>query len=247
MAAHSEIVWTNLIPGLSQIQDALPKVEGEPAFHVSNAILIALIILLLVFLGRPKGNPSDRTDDELVPSDKLTVRNLLELMVSGIQKIMEDSMGHHAPHFLYLVGGLAFFILFSNLSGLVPGFFPPTDNINTTAACALTVFFATHYYGFKEHGIAYLKHFAGPFWWLAWLMIPIEIISHLARPMSLSLRLFGNIMGDHKVAAIFFSLVPIAVPVFTAVLGLFVSFVQTFVFMLLTMVYIGGAIEHGEH
>jgi len=105
----------------------------------------------------------------------------------------------------------------------------------------------THVYGFKEHGVAYLKHFAGPFWWLAWLMIPIEIISHLARPMSLSLRLFGNIMGDHKVAAIFFMLVPLAVPVFTSVLGLFVSLVQTFVFMLLTMVYISGAIEHGEH
>ena len=247
MAAHSDIIWTNLIPGLSHIQEALPKTEGEAAFHVSNAILIVLIILVLVVIGRPRGNAEDRADEELIPSEKLTVRNIMELMVSSIVKIMEDSMGHAAPRFLYLVGGLAFFILFSNLSGLVPGFFPPTDNINTTAACALTVFFATHYYGFKEHGISYLKHFAGPFWWLAWLMIPIEIISHLARPMSLSLRLFGNIMGDHKVASIFFALVPVAIPVFTAVLGLFVSIVQTFVFMLLTMVYIGGAIEHGEH
>lgn len=247
MAAHSDIIWTNLIPGLNVLHDVLPKAEGEPAFHVTNAILIVLIILALVFVAKPKGDPERQSDDDLVPSDRLTVRNLLEIMVSGIVKIMEDSMGHAAPRFLYLVGSLAFFILFSNLSGLVPGFFPPTDNINTTAAVALTVFFATHIYGFKEHGLAYLKHFAGPFWWLAWLMIPIEIISHLARPMSLSLRLFGNIMGDHKVAAIFFSLVPIAVPVFTAVLGLFVSFVQTFVFMLLTMVYISGAIEHGEH
>lgn len=248
-AAHHDIVWTSFIPGLRQLQEAFPNpaADNEPAFHVSNAILIGLIILALIFAARSKMKTENLSDEDLVPDRTLTVRNLLELMVSGIVRIMEDSMGHAAPRFLFLVGGLAFFILFSNLSGLVPGFMPPTDNINTTAACALTVFFATHIYGFKEHGMAYLKHFAGPFWWLAWLMIPIEIISHLARPMSLSLRLFGNIMGDHKVSSIFFSLVPIGVPVFTAVLGLFVSFVQTFVFMLLTMVYISGAIEHGEH
>jgi F-type H+-transporting ATPase subunit a len=248
-AQHHEIVWTSFIPGLKQLQDAFPNpaLDNEPAFHVSNAILITLILLALVLLARSRVKTEGLSDEDLVPDGSLTVRNLLELMVSGIIKVMEDSMGHVAPRFLYLIGSLAFFILFSNLSGLVPGFVPPTDNINTTAACALIVFFATHIYGFKEHGIAYLKHFAGPFWWLAWLMIPIEIISHLARPMSLSLRLFGNIMGDHKVGAIFFMLVPFAVPVFTAVLGLFVSFVQTFVFMLLSMVYISGAIEHAEH
>ncbi|MHB8765150.1 MAG: F0F1 ATP synthase subunit A [Deferrisomatales bacterium] len=243
-----------MIPGLSWLEHkfAITVEEGghlveQPAHHVSNGILIVLIILCLVVLARSRVKTDLNTDDDLVPDGTLTVRNTLELMVSGIMKIMEDSMGHAAPRFLYLVGALAFFILFSNLSGLVPGFVPPTDNLNTTAACALVVFFATHYYGFKEHGLAYLKHFAGPFWWLAWLMIPIEIISHLARPMSLSLRLFGNIMGDHKVGAIFFMLAPIGIPVFTMVLGLFVSFVQTFVFMLLTMVYIGGAIEHAEH
>lgn len=247
-AGHGDIVWTSLIPGLKDIQ-SIPALmnEGEPAFHVTNALLISAIILVLAFLARSGLKLDPQSDEDLVPDSRLSVRNLMELMVSGIQKIMEDSMGHEAPRFLFLVGSFAFFILFSNLSGLVPGFMPPTDNINTTAACALVVFFATHIYGFKAHGIAYLKHFAGPFWWLAWLMIPIEIISHLARPMSLSLRLFGNIMGDHKVGAIFFMLVPVVVPVFTAVLGLFVSFVQTFVFMLLSMVYFSGAIAHEEH
>jgi F-type H+-transporting ATPase subunit a len=248
MAAHGDIVWTSLIPGLKQIEN-IPRLmnEGEPAFHVTNAILVSLIILVLAVLARSKLKLEPQTDEDLVPDARLTVKNLMELMVSGIQKIMADSMGHEAPRFLFLVGSFAFFILVSNLSGLVPGFMPPTDNINTTAACALVVFFCTHIYGFKAHGLAYLKHFAGPFWWLAWLMIPIEIISHLARPMSLSLRLFGNIMGDHKVGSIFFALVPIGVPVFTAVLGLFVSIVQTFVFMLLAMVYFSGAIAHEEH
>jgi F-type H+-transporting ATPase subunit a len=206
-----------------------------------------LIILCLVVIARSKIKPEPQSDEDLVPDGKLTVRNLMELLVSGILRVMEDSMGHMAQRFLFLIGALAVFILFSNLSGLVPGFSPPTDNLNTTAACALVVFFSTHYYGVREHGVAYLKHFTGPFWWLAWLMIPIEIISHLARPMSLSLRLFGNIMGDHKVAAIFFVMVPLGVPVLTSVLGLFVSIVQTFVFMLLSMVYITGAIEHEEH
>ena len=248
MSAGNDIIWTSLIPGLRDIE-RIPALmnEGEPAFHVSNALLISGIVLCLALIARSKIKPDPQSDEDVVPDARLSVKNLMELMVSGIQKIMEDSMGHDAPRFLYLVGAFAFFILFSNLSGLIPGFMPPTDNINTTAAVALVVFFATHVYGFKAHGPAYLKHFAGPFWWLAWLMIPIEIISHLARPMSLSLRLFGNIMGDHKVASIFFMLVPIAVPVFTAVLGLFVSFVQTFVFMLLTMVYFSGAIAHEEH
>ncbi len=245
---HHDIVWSSFIPGLNWLEHYFVNPEnGEPAFHVSNAILISLIILTLAVLARPKTRAEDATDEELVPAARLNIRNLVEMMVSAVVGVMKDSMGHNAPRFLYLVGAFAFFILFSNLSGLVPGFMPPTDNLNTTLALALVVFFMTHVYGFKEHGAAYLKHFAGPFWWLAWLMIPIEIISHLARPMSLSLRLFGNIMGDHKVAAIFFSLVPLAVPVFTAVLGLFVSIVQTFVFMLLTMVYFSGAIEHGEH
>ncbi|GAB6061767.1 F0F1 ATP synthase subunit A [Deferrisoma palaeochoriense] len=245
---HHDILWSSLIPGLKQLEEHFVNPSnGEPAFHVSNAILIVLIILCLVVIARSKIKDRIERDEDLIPEDRLTVRNLMELMVSGILKIMEDSMGPVAPRFLYLVGSLAFFILFSNLAGLVPGFAPPTDNLNTTLACALVVFVAYNLYGFKEHGLAYLKHFMGPFWWLAWLMIPIEIISHLARPMSLSLRLFGNIMGDHKVGAIFFMLAPLAVPVFTSVLGLFVSFVQTFVFMLLTMVYLSGAIEHGEH
>jgi F-type H+-transporting ATPase subunit a len=247
---HHEIVWSSLIPGLNWIENRFLNPEThEPAFHVSNGILISLIILCLVVLAtrKVKADPTGMSDDELVPDGKLTIRNLIELMVQGIQGVMADSMGPAAPRFLPLIGALAFFILFSNLSGLVPGFMPPTDNLNTTLACALVVFLSYNYFGFKEHGLAYLKHFAGPFWWLAWLMIPIEIISHCARPMSLSLRLFGNIMGDHKVGAIFFMLVPLAIPVFTLVLGLFVSLVQTFVFMLLSMVYISGAIEHGEH
>ena len=142
------------------------------------------------------------------------------------------------------MGALFIYILFSNLLGLIPGFLPPTDNLNTNVACALTVFIFYNYQGFKAHGFAYLKHFMGPIWWLAPIMVVIEVISHLVRPASLSVRLFGNISGDHLVLGIFSSLVPIGVPVIFLFLGLFVSVIQAFVFTLLSMVYISLATAH---
>lgn len=262
MSAGGDVMWTSMVPGLKDLEHKFgEKAETqagheapggkpapvEPAFHVSGAVVIfVLLVVLSVLATRKIRGKKEFTDADLIPDSGFSVQNFMELLVGGITKVMEDSMGHIWPKFLHLVGALALFILFCNLSGLIPGFLPPTESINTTAACALVVFFATHYYGFKEHGFAYLKHFMGPFWWLAPLMAPIEIISHLARPLSLSLRLFGNIMGDHKVGAIFFGLAAIGVPVFTLVLGVFVSFVQAFVFCLLTMVYISGAVAH-EH
>ncbi|HIE07035.1 MAG: F0F1 ATP synthase subunit A [Deltaproteobacteria bacterium] len=231
---HSpSITWVGLIPGLS----SLPE-------HVANAILITLIIVIMVFVGTRKIR-NGNIEDLIIPEGKFSLQNLLEAMVEAIVKLISDSLGSDvARNFLFVVGGSIFFILFSNLSGLIPGFNPPTGNLNTTAACALTVFFLTHYFGWKEHGVKYLKQFVGPFLWLAPLMIPIEIIGHLARPMSLSLRLFGNIMGDHLVAAIFVMLCPILVPVPIAFLGLFVAIVQTFVFTLLSLAYFEGAISH---
>jgi F-type H+-transporting ATPase subunit a len=270
MSAGGDIIWTSFIPGLNWVEthfadkpegeahEAPKHVEGteapapapahagEPAHHVSTSILIAVLLIVLALVAKMSIKSGELSDEDLVPDSKLSIRNIMELLVQSICKIMEDSMGEVWPRFLPLVGALALFILFSNMSGLVPGFLPPTESVNTTFALGLTVFFATHFYGFREHGIAYLKHFMGPFWWLAPLMAPIEIISHIARPLSLGLRLAGNITGDHKVGAIFFGLAAIGVPVFTLVLGVFVSFVQSFVFCLLTMVYISGAIAH-EH
>jgi F-type H+-transporting ATPase subunit a len=155
-------------------------------------------------------------------------------------------MGPKGVRFIPLIGTLGLFILFSNLLGLVPGFLPPTDNINITAGCAIIVFFSTHIFGFLENGLGYLKHFVGPKWWLAPIMIPIEIIGQLARPLSLSLRLFGNITGDHLVLAIFSGLIPLVIPVFALFLGVFVSIIQALVFILLSMMYISGATEHSQ-
>ena len=124
---------------------------------------------------------------------------------------------------------------------------PATDTLKTNLALSLSVFFMTHYYGVREGGLAYFKHFFGPIPLLAPLMFPIELISHLARPASLALRLMGNMASDHKVVAAFFTLVPILVPVPFLVLGIIVVVVQTLVFTLLSMVYIGMAVAHDDH
>lgn len=230
---HEQFTWASLIPGLSHL----------PA-HVSNALIVSIVLLVVVIIGYRQ---LKRTEDEVVPEGKLTFRNFIEVLVEAVSGLVESTMGPRGPQFVLIIGTLALFILFNNISGLIPGFLPATDNVNTTFACSLTVFVLTHYYGIKEHGIKYVKHFMGPIWWLAPFMVLIELIGHIARPVSLGLRLFGNITGDHLVTAIFFGLIPLLLPVPFMFLGLFVAFVQAFVFSLLSMAYFSGAIAHEEH
>jgi len=155
-------------------------------------------------------------------------------------------MGEDAKRFLPLVGGTTFFVLFNNLLGLIPGFDGATANINTTLAPALVIFTATHIIGVRAHGASYIKHFLGPVWWLAPFMLIIELISHFARILSLSIRLFGNMMGDHKVLAVFLGLVALVVPAIFMGLGLFIALVQAFVFALLSILYISFALEEAH-
>jgi len=172
-------------------------------------------------------------------------QNTMEVFVSAIQKLLIDTMGTHGMRFFPLIATLGFFILTSNLIGLIPGMDSPTANLNTTVAMALVVFFLTHIVGVKIQGLKYFKQFLGPIWWLTPLMLPIEIVSHISRPVSLSMRLFGNIEGGHIVLFVLFILVPLLVPLPILVLKLLISFIQTLVFMLLSMMYIAGAME--EH
>ncbi|SNB47584.1 F0F1 ATP synthase subunit A [Geobacter sp. DSM 9736] len=174
------------------------------------------------------------------------LQNFMEVVVGGIENMIVETMGEHGRPFFPLIATLALFILVSNLIGLIPGFFPPTANINTTAACAIIVFVATHIVGLKEHGIKYLKHFMGPIIWLAPIMFFIEVIGHLSRPVSLTLRLFGNMNGHELVLLIFFGLAPFLVPLPMLLMGVLVSFIQAFVFMLLAMIYIQGSLEEAH-
>lgn len=175
------------------------------------------------------------------------LQNVLEFLVESLEGILEAMMGGRGKRYLPLIGSLALFILGCNLLGLIPGFHSPTNNLNTTVACALVVFFSTHIIGIREQGaIHYLKHFVGPIWWLAPIMVPVEIIGQLARPVSLSVRLFGNIFGEDTVLLILLALVPLLIPLPMMVLAIFTSCVQAFVFVMLSMIYIAGAGEGGH-
>jgi F-type H+-transporting ATPase subunit a len=174
------------------------------------------------------------------------LQNFMEVIIGGIENMVVETMGEHGRPFFPLIATLAIFVLVSNLIGLVPGFFPPTANINTTAACAVVVFVTTHVVGVKEHGFKYIKHFMGPILWLAPMMFFIEVIGHFSRVISLTLRLFGNMNGHELVLMIFFGLAPFLVPLPMMMMGVLVSFIQAFVFMLLAMIYIQGSLEHAH-
>jgi F-type H+-transporting ATPase subunit a len=213
--------------------------EASPIMHAGLASVLLILIAMLV-------NRSYRDQDIAPTTRTFSVRNLMELAVTGLLQFMESLMGSDAKRFLPLIGGTAFFILFNNLMGSLPGFDSATANFNTTLACALVIFVATHVVGIRTHGAAYVKQFLGPVWWLAWLMLPIELIGHFARILSLSVRLFGNMMGDHKVLAIFLGLVALGIPVIFMGMGIFIALVQTFVFTLLSILYITFALEEAH-
>ncbi|MHB8769454.1 MAG: F0F1 ATP synthase subunit A [Syntrophales bacterium] len=174
------------------------------------------------------------------------VQNVMEVIVEGFDNLLVETMGPEGRKFFPLIATLGLYILTANLIGLIPGFESPTANLNTTLSMALVVFFTTHIVGIKLHGVKYVKHFLGPIWWLTPLMVVIETVSHLARVVSLSFRLFGNIAGEDKVLAVVVFLVPLLVPLPVFVLMIFTSFIQTIVFMLLTMMYIAGAMEEAH-
>jgi len=172
-------------------------------------------------------------------------QNVMEVFVDSFKTLLDNTMGHEGKRFFPLIATLGFYILTSNLIGLIPGFESPTANLNTTVSMALCVFILTHVVGVKVQGLAYFKQFLGPNKYLIPLMLPIEIVSHFSRPLSLSFRLFGNIRGEDLVLAVVLFLVPMIVPLPVTALMIFTSVIQTLVFMLLAMMYIAGAME--EH
>jgi F-type H+-transporting ATPase subunit a len=167
----------------------------------------------------------------------------VDLFASGVEGILGPKGRQYVP----LYGTFFLFILTSNLLGLIPGVSPPTSNINVTLALGLTSFVMYNYYGFRAHGGSYLKHFLGPVWWLAFLMLPLELIDNFLRPITLNLRLMMNMFADHLVLGIFTDLTKLVVPVVFLLLGTFVSVIQAVVFTLLSLVYVALAVGgHGE-
>jgi len=226
--------WVSVIPGLS----ALPG-------HAATSLLVVGALMLFAYLAHRQ---LAAARDAAVPDDSLTLRNIAELLVEGVTGMAEGVLGHKGRHYVHLYGSFFLFILCANLFGLLPGFSPPTSNFNVTFALGVLSFLAFNFYGFYEQGAGYLKHFVGPIWWLGILMVPLELINNFVRPFSLSLRLFGNMTGDHVVLEIFTDLTKVVIPVVFYMLGAFVSLVQAFVFTLLSMVYVSLAVAgHEDH
>ncbi len=233
---------------------------GNPVFNPAGAVDIKHVVftgvLLLLLLGialiaRRKYTNRDRA---LVPDGRLTVASFVEVIFDAVLNMMTEMMGEkNAKKYFPLIASLALFIFIGNVMGLVPGLYHPTSSLNTGLACSIVVFLVYNAGGFAENGLGYAKHFLGPVWYLAGLILIIEIVSHAFRPISLAVRLSGNMTGDSLVLDIFGDLaadlvgVPFLLPIPFLFLGLLVCIIQALVFALLSTVYIALSITHEEH
>lgn len=226
--------WVSVIPGLK----ALPV-------HTATALIVVALLLVWALLARRQLAAAG--EEAVVPDATLSARNGLEIFVALFDSGMEGILGPKGRQYVPLYATFFLFILASNLLGLIPGMSPPTSNINVTLALGVTSFVMYNYYGFRAHGGSYVKHFLGPVWWLIFLMLPLELIDNLLRPITLNLRLMMNMFADHLVLGIFTDLTKLVVPVFFLLLGTFVSVIQAVVFTLLSIVYVALAVGgHGE-
>jgi len=226
-------MWYDILPSPLRL---LPQ-------HTFTALLVMALLLVLACLAR---RSLLQSADPVVPEDGVSIRNVFELLVELIVGLSDGIIGLKGRKYVHLFGSFFIFILTANLFGLLPGFSPPTNNLNTTLGLGLVSFCAYHYFGMREHGAGYIKQFLGPMLVLAPFFLVLEGISHLVRPFSLALRLFGNMFGDHLVVEIFTDLTKVGVPVLFYILGALVSVIQAFVFTLLSVIYVAMAISH-EH
>ncbi|TPV96652.1 MAG: F0F1 ATP synthase subunit A [Myxococcales bacterium FL481] len=222
--------------------------------HVAGALITCLFLVFAA--SRYRASIEDQTKG-VVPPRRWTLAAMVNGFVEAVFNMATDIMGEdQARKFLPLLGTLALFIFCCNIQALIPGFLPATDTLKTNLGLAAMAFVIYNVVGIRAQGLAYFAHFLGPSFsfsangpkapWLFWLMLPVELASHIGRPISLSLRLMGNMVADHKVVGIMLTLVPLFVPVPFLLLGVLVCIVQTVVFTMLTMIYIAMAAEHAE-
>ncbi|MBW1866694.1 MAG: F0F1 ATP synthase subunit A [Deltaproteobacteria bacterium] len=212
---------------------------GHFAHTYPHVIYTWVVMIILIVIGTVATRSI-----RMVPAG---AQNFFEIFISGMEEFMVDVTGEEGRWVFPIIGTVFIYVAACNLIGLIPGFLPPSANLNTTLSCALVVVAFTHIIGIKYHGVKYIKHFLGPVWWMSPLIFVIEIIGHVARILSLSFRLFGNMMGHEIVLAILFGLAgAFFAPLPLMALGVFVSLVQAFVFFLLSIIYFTGAMEHAH-
>jgi len=205
-----------------------------PDYVVMVIIVAALLVVIFTLAGRRL---------TIIPGAR---QSLLEMIYGMFEGVLTDTIGPQGKPYLPVVGTVGIFIFSCNMIGLVPGFMSPTSKLNVTVGCALVVFFYYHAQGVRAQGLKYFKQFMGPIPALAPLMVPIEIISHFSRPVSLSMRLFGNIFAEELLIVIMASIIPFLLPLPFMAVAIFTAFIQAFVFVLLSCIYIAGAIAHEE-
>ena len=212
--------------------------EARPwANFITMQILVAAIIIVLAAVVRARLS-FDRPGK---------LQHVFELIYEFVDGQAEDQMGHGGAKYMAYFATIFIFILISNLIGIIPGFDAPTMYPSVPAGCAIATFLYYNMVGLRTNGpVKYAAHFAGPVWWLAPLMIPIEIVSHLARPLSLTIRLYANMFAGEKLTAVFISLTYFLIPAAFMGLHVFVALLQAYIFLLLTMIYVAGATAH-EH
>jgi len=222
------------------LMDAIVNPEVIP-HNVTHAILVSIILIVAALMVRGSLR--------LVPTG---LQNFMEMIIDAMWKLVDENIGHHWSRQLFpFICTIFVFILLCNFMGLVPGFASATANVNTNAAMAIPVFLATHYFGIRVHGAKYLNHFLGPIRSIAALplmilMFFVEVIGHFARPLTLTVRLFGNMTGKHIILLVLGIISPWVLPTAILGLGVLVSVVQAFVFALLATLYLAGAVEHAH-
>ncbi len=246
--------WLDIVPGFMDLQENIASrlpaslVEGAPIVlqHVIGAILVFIIMLTIGLHYRLSYSDKER----ILPAPNPSFMGAIEVLLEMVYKQCRELLGpaNAAKHFP-VIAALGMFVLFSNLLGLLPGFIPPTENWNTTVAAAIFVFIYYNFWAFRVQGLHYIAHTVNPAgtWW-GWFMAPfflvIEMVSHIARPFSLSVRLMANMMGDHKIVGVFVGLCAPLVPIPIVLLGMMTSFIQATVFTLLSLVYVQMAVNN---
>ncbi len=213
--------------------------------HVATGIAVGSLLIVGAVAGRVALGNGEKA---VAPAARFSLKGVFELLLEFIVGLADMVIGEEGRKFVPMFASIFLFVWLNNIVGLIPGMTPATDNINTTLALGIFTFVAYNFYGLKEHGIAYLKHFLGPLLLLAPLMLPIELIGHAVRPLTLGLRLYGNIMADHTVLSVFVGMFEklwfIPVPAIFYGMGIFVASMQAFVFTMLSMIYVSMAIAH---
>ena len=228
---------------LAGLGNSILKLVGLPfdprpwTNYITMQILVVLLIIVMLSILRARLS-ADRPGK---------FQQTFELIYEFIYGQTEDQLGHQGRRYVVFFGTLFIFILVSNLIGIIPGLESPTMYPYVPAGCAVATFLFYNWTGIQVNGLLkHLAHFAGPFWWLAWLMIPIELMSHLARPLSLTLRLFANMFAGEQVTSVFLGLTYLVIPAIFMALHVFVGLLQAYIFMLLTMMYVAGSVSHEE-